>query len=206
MIKVESNMKIHIINIAIICIVICSCQSSHKGRTTIRTSVSSLNNSISNDTTFIISILRSAETDVHIMSSEDISKRFSKSLKSHGYKYDGKKCNEDFDERMYGTYVYCKNCHVNRKDSIDYMDTGGSMIGFLSYGFGPAVIYETADKKLCGAILNEILKDDFKVEETGKGVSWYIREGEKEFTWLQYLVEDGRKPNLYSLLISRRAK
>lgn len=199
-------MKIHIICIVIICVVICGCQSSHKEQTAIMTSVSSLNNSISNDTAFIINILRSAETDVHVMSSEDISKRFSKSLRAHGYKYGGKKCDEDFDERMYGTYVYCKHCHVNRNDSIDYMDSDGSMIGFLSYGFGPAVIYETADKKLCEAILNEILKEDFNVEETGKGVSVYIQEGRKELTCLQYLVEDDMRPTLYSLLISRRAK
>lgn len=199
-------MKIHIFFIVIICVIFSGCQSSHHEQATIMTDLSSLNEVILNDTALIISILRSSEADVHVMSSDDISKRLSKSLNSRGYKYDGKKCNEDFDERKYGTFVYCRKCHVNKKDSIDYMELDGAMIGFLSYGFGPAVIYVTADKKRCEAILNEILKDGFKVEETDKGISEYIQEGETEYTCLQYLVEDDRIPTLYSLLISRRAK
>lgn len=196
-----------ILFIVIICAIICGYQSSsHREATASLAEIDSLRNTNSNDTALIISILRNAEAAIHTVPTKDMSEKYHNSLKSYGYKFDGKKCEEDFDERMYGTYVYCKHCHVNKNDSIDNMDRNGSMIGFLSYGFGPAVIYETADKKVCDAILAELLKDNFMVEETGEKSSQYIQKGEKEYTCLQYLVEDDRSPAIFSILISRKAK
>lgn len=164
---------------------------------------------VQDDTAFIVGLLKSAETDVHNMPTEDISKKHSRSLKKHGYHYKGKKCHEDYDPKMRGTYVFCKRCHVNRNDSIDRIQADGAMIGFLSYGFGPAVVFSTADRALCEAVLSELLKDPFTVESTDSASGLYvqyIQPGLEEDTYLQYSVEEDCTPVIYSIVVWRNPK
>lgn len=165
--------------------------------------------SVQGDTAFIVAFLRNAEADVNDMPAKDISKKYSRSLEKQGYHYKGKKCHEDYDRKMRGTHVYCKRCHVNRNDSIDFMQADGAMVGFLNYGFGPAVVFSTADRALCEAVLLELLKDSFAVESADSTAGLYvqyIRPGLEEDTYLQYSVTEEGRAAICSIMVWRYPK